>query len=190
MGDEKMIPESQLITFKKAAENRETKLREQVAKANGELTERNSAVRTLEAQLKTSKLNLEDDEKMKEVRSYLLDEDKRIQDLQAEIDKKVASVKERERGARAKELALDGKSKGLEITPEELLEAEDMEKFSSTKYVEFLAKENERLKNEPSTPETVFERGAGGVVTKTVANMSDAEFDKHWDSSMQGALQK
>ena len=144
-----------------------------------------------EAQLKTAKANLEDDDEVKEVRAYLLKMDEDLAKKGEEIKRNGIAHTTRERAVRAKELKLDYKSKGLELEEEALIGAEDMEKFVTDRYVEFQAKEIEGLKKNPSNPsETVFESGAGSVVKKSPMQMTDQEFEKHWQGQKAEALSK
>jgi hypothetical protein len=126
---------------------------------------------------------------VKTVREYLLKEDERLARLAKGHEEREAAIAKRERVARAKELTMDYKSKGLEIDEQSLLDAEDMELYAKDRHLEFLATENEKLKKEPSNPaETVFESGDGKAIKKSVADMSDAEFEAHWNQQYEGAL--
>lgn len=184
----KMVPEKDLIALKERLRKTEEKAAE-AAKRLADLTASNA---TLERQLKTAKANLEDDDEVKEVREYLMQHDAEVSQKAKDAEARDTSLKERERKVRARELVADYKAKGLELTEDGLLSAEDMETYAKDSHAEFQAKEIERLKNQPQagSPEGVFESGRGGVVKKQPKDMTDAEFDAHWQSLQAGALSK
>ena len=164
MPEEKMVKESDLIALKKKTEKLELKnseLEKQVAEAEG-------ARRQAESQMKVLKANLEDGTAEKEIRDFLLAEEERVNKLRGETEGNVATLKEREKVARAKELAMDLKSKGVEIDHQSLLDADSMELKAKDVYIEFLAKQREEAKKEETPAETVFDRGKGAVSKKDV----------------------
>ena len=187
----RMIPETDLITFKESAKNREKKLELALAEERSKRTESETLVKQYESQIKTLKTNLEDDEETKNVRQFLMDEDKRIAEDRSKLDTDRKANEGLLKEAKAKMLVLDYKGKGLELKEEDLLTQEDMDKHVNGLWVEHLSKENERLKAQPSTPaEGIFERGGGDVIKKAVPAMSNEEFEKHWGQQLQEATQK
>lgn len=184
----KMVPEWQLLKIKDKSE----KLEKELSEANTKMSKIDSERNTLQAKVKTLMTDLEDEGEVKELREYLLQKDGELTDRENKFKEQETSVSKRGREVRAKELAIDLKSKGVEFDDATLLGAEDMEKHASDLYVEFLAKENEKLKTTPqaNSPEAVFESGEGAHIKKTVAQMTDAEFTAHWNAQKQEALSR
>lgn len=184
----KMVPESDLIALKE----RVRKLTSQLSEKDTKIAELSTSTSELQKQLKAAKANLEDDDEVKEVRQYLLDEGARIAKLEAEHKTRESSMTERERKVRAKELVADYAAKGLTLKEDDLLTAEDMEKHGSDSYTKFLAEENAKLKSQPKqgTPESVFDGGPGGIVKKQPKDMTDQEFTAYYDGLRQEALSK
>ena len=67
-----------------------------------------------------------------------------------------------------------------------------MEKHSSELYVDFLAKENEKLKAQApaKSPESVFDMGGGGVLKKAIWDMKPEEFKAYEAQLKQEALSR
>ncbi len=162
----KMVPEYQLIEYKKAAEHREKQAKERESQLS-------QAVARLENELKIAKANGDDSEEVQLVRQHLLTQNKELDEKRTKHEQDSATLTDRERKARARELVIELKSKGVETDIDALLGAEDMDRHSKDLLVEFLAKENERLKAQPSpnAPESVFDMGSGGVVRKSVKDI-------------------
>ena len=184
----KMVPEWQLLKIKDKAE----KLEKELSEANTKMSKIDSERNTLQAKVKTLMTDLEDEGEVKELREYLLQKDGELTARENKFKEQETSVSKRGREVRAKELAIDLKSKGVEFDETTLLGVEDMEKHASDLYVEFLAKENEKLKATPqaNSPEAVFESGEGANIKKSVTQMTDAEFEAHWNAQKQEALSR
>ena len=187
----KLILETDLIKFKASAENREKNFKKDLADIKAKFAEIETTNKQYEAQIKTLKANLTDDDEVKEVRDYLLSEDKRLAEDRSKLGKERADNEGLLKKAMAKGLVIDYKGKGLELKEEDLLSQEDMDKHVSSLWTEHLSKENERLKTQPSSPaESTFEHGSGGVVKKSVADMTPVEFESHWKQQNMEALAK
>ncbi len=168
--DTKMIPETDLIALREGSRSRERKLKEQLEEAN-------RRVEDLAAREKVARLSGDDDDAIKAVKKYLLEQEDEINKARARYEKDVTSYQERERGVRAKELAVEYKQRGVDVSVESLLNSEDMEKVALDRYAEFLAEENKKLKETPKPPEPrVFESTPAGTSKKQVKDMSDEEF--------------
>lgn len=184
--DKKMVPERDLIAVKerlKKAEDTISSLRKQHSEAT-------LAAETYKRQLETSKVDLQDDDEMKEVRKYLLEHEENLVKKERELSDRETAALERERKSHAKELVSEYKGRGLELSEEELLNAEDMDGFVKDAHADFLAKENERLKANPSGPESVFDQGSGAVVKKEPKDMTDAEFTAYYSNLEKATLSK
>jgi hypothetical protein len=162
----RMVPESDLIAAKKAGEHREKVLRDQLAQVS-------QSVSRLENELKIAKANGEDNDEVRKVKELLLEQDRVLEEKRSKYEQDLASVSDRERKARARELVVDLKGKGVEVEVDTLLGAEDMDRHSKDLLVEFQAKEIERLKAQPAkgTPESVFDLGNGGVTKKSIKDI-------------------
>lgn len=181
------VPIADLMKLKSKLEKTEKERDDALAK----IPDFESQVRKLSADLKTATLNLQDDDEVKLTRDFLMMENETLEKARKERDEKDKALLVRERGARAKELRMDYKSKGLDLKEEDLLSAENMEDYSKTQHLEFLAKENERLKAKPSNPaESVFDGSEGGVIKKQPKDMTDAEFVTHVQNLQKTALAK
>ena len=177
----KMVPLSDLLAQKNIWAGKEKKWE----------TEKSQLMQTingLQGELKVAKAN--SDSEVDEVRKELLDDDKRLTEKRNKLEEDLNSHAKSQREFRAKEIASDLKSKGVEIDVESLLGEEDMEKHALTLHADFLTKENERLKKEPNTPESVFDQGQGNVLKKQPKDMDDKEFAGFWKSQQQTALAK
>ena len=150
MAEDKMVKEADLIAFKKSAESREKKFKQELEELNKRVADAEAGRRQVESQLKITKVDLEDDEEVKKVREFLLNEDKRIENEAKKLQERLDSFTKRERGVMAKELAFEMKSKGVELKEEALLEAEDMKAKAAEVYTEFLVQQNENLKRQGS----------------------------------------
>jgi len=180
-----VVPIADLMKLKAKLEKTEKERDEALAK----VPEFESQIRKLTADLKTATTNLQDDDEVKQVREYLMTENETLETKRKEHEANLKALTDRERKARAKELSLDYKSKGLDLKEEDLLGAENMDDYAKTQHLEFLAKENERLKAQPRNPaETVFEGGEGSALKKMPKDMSDAEFTAHVQKLQQEAL--
>ena len=172
MVDEKMIPEKDMVSYKK-----------QVGAKIDKLEKENTNLKALktqaESQISTLKANLEDDEEVKKVRNFLLDEETRLNKIGTSLDEREGAASKRERAAQAKEIAAELKAQGLEVEEQSLIDAEDMWKMKSDLLVDFLSKENKEKKAPENPAENVFDAGHGGIVQKDVWDMTDEEFEKH-----------
>jgi len=192
MADEETVPKKDLITFKEASKNREEKLKAEIEKLQNSLADEVSKVKMLDEQLKTAKVNLEDDADVKELRAAFEAKDKELAERERQIEKERTSLDKERKEVRATKLVTEYSGKGLAITEEDLADVQDMDAFVKDKYLEFLAKQNEELKTKPpeNPAESVFEGREGGVVTKPFADMSREERDARWTALKQGALAK
>lgn len=173
----KMVPESDLIAFKKASQEREKRLKEELAATKNEVVE-------VKSQLRITKASLEDDEEVAKVKQLLLDEDKKIKTEREKLDKDLASLTEREREARVKSLATQH---SVEI--DLIKDAEDPEKEALRLVAERLTKEAEELKKK-STPESLYETRTPGSVKVQPKDMTDEDFKKYVDGQRKEALSK
>ena len=174
----KMVLEADLIAVKKGAKETERRLKE-------ELAEIKEALAQAQTEAKVAKIEAvdRDDDEIKEVKTYLLEQEKKIRAERTKHEENLASFKERERGVRASELATK-----YGIDREVILAEEDMETTSVNLYAERLAKENEELKTK--TPESVYERGAGGIAKKGVWEKTPEEFEADVAKQRREALAK
>jgi len=185
--DRKMVPESDLIALKK----RNEKLEDTVSSLKGELADTKAEVVNVRSELKIAKVDSEDAGEISEVKQYLLNEEKRLNQLRTDMDKDLTSrqdtLTKREREVGAKELV---EKYGVDF---ESISGEDnlagMEKKATELYTERLARENEELKGkEKNSPE--YETENPSIVKTTVKGMSDEEFEQHWAKQKQEALSK
>jgi len=162
----KMVPIADLLAQKS-----------KVKKLEEELAEIKSKFNAVSAELEVAKANVEDDEEVKKVRAYLINQAKEIEEKRTQLDKDLASFKEREREVVAMELA----SK-YEVDKDAILAGDDIEKTALSLYAERLAKEKEELtkkSEESSSSESVYESGAPSIVKKQPKDMTDEEFDAY-----------
>src|SRR3990167_1165710 len=117
-------------------------VKNQLKKAQAELEA--SKVREADAlaQLQVSTLNIEDDAEVSKVRKYLLQKERELATKEVKISQTEATLTERERSARAKELATEY---GIDV--ESLTGEDDMEKVALRLNSEKLAKELEEAKS-------------------------------------------
>jgi len=184
----KMFPESDVIALKRKVEKSE----DRVISLQEELADTKSQLRTMESQLKIAKTNDDDEGELSSVKQHLLEESKEVEKQRKQAEKDLAKAEERVRLADAKEIVADLREKGIETDIDTLLGEEDMGKKSSELYTAHLAKENEALRKgkEEESPGSVFEDGTPAVMKKSVQNMSDEDFEKHWQSQMAESLSR
>ena len=165
----KMVPESDLIAVKKTSLAREKDLKEDLAKAQKEVVE-------LTSQVKMLKLNLEDEGDVAEVRQYLINEAKSLDDRKVELDKEKVSLDGERREAEVKALAEKHK-----VDLEKIKDADDPEK-------EALRIVNERLAGGEGGD--FFETKTPGQIKKEPKHMTDDEFEAHVKAQEEEALSK
>jgi len=185
----KTVSLSDFLAFKKGSLEREKQLKRELDEAKADVAK---------AQEETSifSIDVDDEDEVKSVKKYLLEEKRKVDAERAKSEKTVTSLEERERKVMAKELASDYKERGMEITADELLGEDDMNRYAQDKYGEFLAEKEEGLnkapeKEEPSAEEKkLYESEQPGIIKKSAADMKPEEFDAAWDAKMKEALSK
>ncbi len=168
----KMIPEGALIAFKKQATERERALKR-------ELEESKKRLVALEAEMSAVNVDASDDDAVAKAKRELLAARREIQAQKDELDKGLASQKERERKLLAKELSVQY---GIDLT--DIEDEEDVEGTALKRYADKLAEENKKLKEtpekkEPETSGSVFETSVAGTVRKNVKDMNPTEFEAY-----------
>lgn len=153
---EKTVPLSQLMALK-----------EKEKKTRAELEEAKTSNAKLTSELKIAKTDIDDDEEVKGVRKFLVDEDTRIKEAATKLDKDTATFNER-----AKESQVKAWASEHGVKEEDIVDAEDPEK-------EALRLKAERLTEEKKAPGSVFESGGGGVAGVQPKDMTDEAFEKH-----------
>ena len=167
---QKMVPLAELVAQRQKSRQRETELKSQ-------LQERDTRISGLEDELKVVGVDVEDDEKLKNVRAYLVDREKKLAKEKADHDKKVTSLEAREREATVKELAAEFRAKGVEVDAETLMDEDDPRLKCMELYAAHLEQKTAQEEKE-ETPQ-VFETGPQGVTKKMPADMTDEEFAEH-----------
>lgn len=164
----KMVLEADLLRFKKGAEAREKKLREELQTASAKL-------RDVEAKSILGGLNVPDDGEVGVVKKYLIDKAKELETQRQKLEEELTSFREREREVRVKDVALK-----YGLSSDELMGEEDVESAALRLQAERLAKENEELKKKTTmTPQPVYETGSPAVVRKNVFDMNDKELAEY-----------
>ena len=183
----KMIPESDLIAFKEATKKREERLKTELDSLKGQ-------VQSLNSELEVAKAAAGSDEEVEKVKAHLLQKAKELDMRGKDYDKNVATLTDREKKARARELVAEYKERGVTLTIEELLETDDPEKYALSQFATHLAEENTKLKSpekkEEPKPAQVFETGVVSTRPKSPKDMSPTEFEAHVQSLRQTALAK
>jgi hypothetical protein len=162
----KMVPEADLLRLKKGSEAREKKYREELANVSARLRE-------VEAKSILGGLNTGDEADVGKVKSYLLGRASEIEEKSRKLDEELASLKEREREVRVKDVALR-----YGLSSDELAGEEDVESAALRLRAERLSKENEELKKQSAkvTTQPVYENNSSaGVVRKSVNDMNNKE---------------
>lgn len=177
------VPLKDLIALKQILKDKEKKWDTEKAQFNSRIVQ-------LQNEVKIAKADGENSDEVELVKKHLLEQAEQVTKDRSKLDDDLNSYKLKEREFRARDIASTLKSKGVEITVESLLNEEDMDSKSKDLLVEHLAKENESLKKAPSSPESVFESGSGGVVKKQVRDMDDKEFAAYEKQLTQAALLK
>jgi len=158
--DPKRVSLSELIEMR-------NKYREKIARLEGQLAESNSKISSLEAELSVVDDGLEEGEKAKKIREYLHTATTKLEKSKAELEKKVAALKERERKATIKELVADYRSKGLEVDAEILEGEENPELKVRDLYIEFLSQRDAK-KDEADEEEEAEIIETGPVSSKII----------------------
>lgn len=179
--DQKMVPLAELVDIRRKARQREDELK-------GQLNERDQRIGSLEDELKVVGADMEDDEKIKNVRNYLLLERKKLDGERAKDKKTATELEEREQAVAVKELVAEFRSKGVEVDAETLMD----EKEPRLKCMELYATHLEQTaKEEKGTPESkIYETGAHGVIKKMPKDMDDKEFADYEKTIKAEALSK
>ena len=176
----KMIPESDIIAFKKGSTEREKRLREELAESKQRAVE-------AEAGLKIAKTDTEDEEAVNEIKKYLLKREATLNEKNETLDKRdkdlASKEEEREKEDRVKMLASE-----YQVEAKDIKDADDQEKEALRLVTKRLTEEKEQ--KEAPTPGSVFESNTPGSVKKNVKDMNDPEFDKAWEEKNQEALSK
>lgn len=180
---DKMVPEKDLIAVKQISKDKEKRW-------DAERVQLTNQVKQLQDEVKIAKASGTDSEEIEIVKKHLLDQAEALKNDRVKYDEDLNSHKKREREFRAKELASSLKAKGVEITSESLQDEEDMDGKAKDLLVDFLAKENENLKKSPSSQESVFESGSGGVLKVMPRDMTKDQFDAFETKLKQTALSR
>jgi len=155
-------------------------LQNKMKRTGEQLEQSKREIGNLKTELKVVRVDADDEGEISAVKKLLLEQSEQLTKDRAKLEEDVAShEKERERGARAKELVAEYEQRGVELDVDALLAEDDMDKFAATKHVEFLAEENKKLKE--GTPESIYESTPGGIVKKQPKDMDEkelAEFEK------------
>ena len=177
--DQKMVPLAELVDFRKKARQREEELK-------GQLNERDQTIGSLQDELKVVGADMEDDEKIKSVRNYLLSERKKLDGERAKHQTAVTDIEERERAVAVKELVAEFRSKGVEVDAETLMD----EKEPRLKCMELYAAHLEQEKEEKTPESKIYQTGAYGVIKKMPKDMDDKEFADYEKTIKAEALSK
>ncbi len=169
--ESKVVPLSDFVTFKKAAEGREKKLKAQ-------LEEKAKEVEKAAGELRITKMNANDDEEVKTVKNYLLQKEQELRELEAAHSKRGTDLTERERKVKAKELVTDYKGRGVELDVETLLSEDDMDVYAMSKFSEHLAEVEKRVKETPPS-RAVYESTLASTNRKMPKDMNDAELEAY-----------
>ncbi len=164
----KMIPLNDLLALKQASANREKKLREELRVAQGKITQ-------LESEVNIVKTNTDDDDEVSAVKSYLLKQQKDLNEKLAKYEAERSEFSERDRRLRAQELAT---KYGIDISAIE--DEEDIDHKALELYADKLAKERDEFKAKVATPTVsgqpnVYESLTSGIVRKSPLQMNDKE---------------
>ena len=184
---EKTVPLHELIAAKERSRKRETEL-------TSKITELENAVSKLQTEARVNALSGEDDDDASAVKKMLVADAQENERLKAANEKSKADLEARETKVRAKELVAEYKQRGVEVSEEELLNADDMTEFALGKWSEHLAEGNSNSEGEGKKEEEgsgVFEQ-EGGVVVKKVEpkDMPKEDFDKWVATKKQEALSR
>lgn len=175
----KMVLEADLLRFKKGAEAREKRLKEELQTTSAKL-------RDFEAKSILGGLNVPDDGDVGVVKKYLIDKARELEEQRHKLDEELTSFKEREREVRVKDVAMK-----YGLNTEELSGEEDVDSAALRLHAERLAKENAELKLKTTTPQQpVYESGSPAVVRKNVFDMNDQEFAQYENELKAKALSR
>jgi len=172
----RLVPETDVIAVKKAHERTKAELSELKAKLVDIESER-SLIGGLG----------DDEEEVDKVKTMLLEREKALNKRQAQLDKDLTSLKEREKESRVQSLV---SKYGVNIT--DISDSEDPEKKALELYAERLTKEKEELvKAKEKSPELIYESGSMGKLHKQPRDMTEKEFEDYVKSlRKRGTLSK
>lgn len=161
-------------------------LKEKVKKYEGDNLAHQNRIAELENALQIAQANANDPEDIAKVKAMLAKQDKEFATKLTKYNEEVASFEEGRKQHRAEKLAFDLKAKGVETTPESLLEEEDMEGKANSLILEHLTQENEKLKATPATQpkvpppaSQVYEAGAPALTKTQPKDMDDKTFESY-----------
>ncbi len=153
---QKMVREADLMAVKAERD-----------RIKGELAEQKNEVVRLAADLKIAKTDAGDEDAVVKVKEALIAHSEEIRQAQDELDKKVTSFNERERGSQVEALAT---KHSVEL--DAIKDAENPE-------LEALKIVNERLTSGENPAEAVVESsGGGGLTTKMPIDMNEEELEE------------
>ena len=163
----KMIPLNDLLALKQASSNREKKLREELRVAQGKITQ-------LESEVNIVKTNTDDDEEVGAVKTYLLKQQKDLNEKLAKYEADKGEFAERDRRLKSQELAT---KYGVDLS--DIDGEDDIEHKALELYADKLAKERDELKQRVASPSTnqpqFYESNTSGIVRKSPLQMNDKE---------------
>ncbi len=176
----KMVRESDLVAVKK----REDKLKEELARVTSKITQLEDDKTGIAAELKIAKTDASDEDEVVRVREALIAQhDENKKSLKSDRDKfteELTSFNKREKEGRVQELASKFK-----VDVEAIQEADDPEKRAMELQLERLTSGNE------NSPEDIVDTsGGGGVVKKSIPNMTDEEFAAYEKQELAKAYEK
>jgi len=183
--EQRMVPASDLIAFKKSSEGREKKLK-------GQLEDMTAKVAELAGQVDILGTNTDDDDEVKSVKALLVKRDREVSAKESEHKKREAALTERERVASAKDIVSEYKERGVELDVDALLAEESesaMKEIAMNAWADSLVKKE---REEPSESKEVFETGTGGTIRKDPYEMvkSDGSVDKEELAELRKSLMK
>uniref|UniRef100_A0A6H1ZRE2 Uncharacterized protein n=1 Tax=viral metagenome TaxID=1070528 RepID=A0A6H1ZRE2_9ZZZZ len=135
-------------------------------------------IANLKSEIKMAKANLTDEDEVKDVREYLLERDRELNEREATLEKRQGELTERQTtlDKRDKEESVKSLAAKYKVELDKIKDADDPEKEALKIIHERLTKEKEQP---PAPAEEAFESApAGGIIKKQPKDMDDKEFAK------------
>ncbi len=178
---EKMVPLNDLIAVKNQLKTSKEREKEATSRAT-----------TAETRTKIAETRAEDgdDDAVKVVKGELLARDTELTTREQKATERETSQDEREKELTVTALVSQHAARGLELNKEELLAQDDPASFASDKLIEHLEAENKKPREEEPSKSPIIETGSRGKAPLSIRDMSNEDFDKHWNKEKDAALRR
>ena len=181
----KTVPESDFVAFKRAAIERERRLKAELEEARGQVSQLQSDTKFLD-------LDVDDSDGVNAVKRELLRRERELNQKTSAVEKREAGATEKERLASARMLVADYQQRGLDVDVDSILAEENPELYLRDKMIEHLLAEKETSQGEkPSETEAqIYESIPAATNSKIPTDYRDDKAMSAWEADLKAKAAK